>query len=215
MMISMKKIWILLATLCLAACQVPWLTDLVVPAGGSLYQDDFSDPQSGWPVQASEQGQTGYAWDAYVIQVLVPNYDLWAVAGQTFRDVRVEVTAARTAGPVQNRIGLVCRYLDPGNYYFFIISSDGYYTVGKLRDGVRSLLGQEMMAYSDAILPGEAANRLRFECIGQVLSGYVNDRMIAVTSDPDLGDGDAGLLAGAFDEGGLEVRFDDFVVIKP
>ena len=215
MMNSMKKAWILLVTLCLAACQIRWLTDLAVPAGGTIYQDDFSDPQSGWPVQSAEEGWIGYAGEAYVIQVAAPNYDLWAVTGQTFQEVRVEVTAVRTAGPEQNRIGLVCRYLDPGNYYFFVISSDGYYTVGKLHDGVRSLLGQEMMAYSDAILPGEAANRLRFDCSGEVLSGYINDRLVAVTSDPDLRDGDAGLLAGAFDEGGVEIRFDDFTVIKP
>ena len=215
MMSIMKKAWILLVTLCLAACQTRWLTDLAVPAGGTLYQDDFSDPQSGWPVQSSDEGQIGYAGEAYVIRVDAPNYDLWGVTGQTFQDVRVEVTAARAAGPEQNRIGLICRYLDPGNYYFFVISSDGYYTVGKLQEGVRSLLGQEMMAYTDAIRPGEAANRLRFDCYGQVLSGYINDRMVAVTSDPDLRDGDAGLVAGAFDEGGVEIRFDDFAVIKP
>jgi len=42
----------------------------------------------------------------------------------------------------------------------------------------------------------------------------VNDQMLAVAQDDELGPGDAGLIAGAFDEGGVDIAFDNFRVIK-
>ncbi len=123
--------------------------------------------------------------------------------------------ATRLAGPVDNRFGLICRFQDMDNYYFFIISSDGYYAIGKIKNGAASLLGQEMMAYSAAIVQGSGPNRLRFDCIGNTLTGTVNGQAVAITNDADFSGGDAGLITGAFDETGVEVSFDNFMVYKP
>jgi hypothetical protein len=38
---------------------------------------------------------------------------------------------------------------------------------------------------------------------------------VAVTDDSAFRSGDAGLIAGTFDEGGVEISFDNFVVYKP
>lgn len=211
----MKRAWIALLFFWLAGCQSSWLTDLAVQPGEMLFWDDFSDPGTGWLDLASAQGELGYADSTYRMLVSVPEYDLWAVTGQAYRDVRVEVLARRHAGSVQNRFGLVCRYQDPGNFYFFVISSDGYYTIGKQRDGMRSLVGQTMMAYSSAIRPDGVDNLLRFDCIGDILTGYINNDLIAITRDADLPSGDAGLIAGAFDQAGVEIRFDNFSVSQP
>ena len=77
------------------------------------------------------------------------------------------------------------------------------------------LFGQQMMAYSDLIVKGDGPNHLRFDCIGNTLAGYVNGMPIANASDTDFSGGDAGLIAGAFSEGGVEISFDNFKVIKP
>jgi len=77
-----------------------------------------------------------------------------AAPGHSFLDVQVEVDAARLAGPEQNLFGLVCRSSNISNFYFFAISSDGYYALGKIRNGKTSLLGQDMMAYNAAIIQG-------------------------------------------------------------
>ena len=207
--------WSILLILFLAACQNSMFTDLTVPSGGILYKDDFFDPTSGWPRIVNANGSQDYVDGSYRIEVNIPQYDLWAVPGQTFGDVKVEGDATRLAGPDANRFGLVCRYRDPQNFYFFIISSDGYYAIGKTLTGTASLLGQEMMAYNAVIVQGASPNHIRFDCIGETLTGYVNGRAIARTTDADFKSGDAGLIAGAFNTAGVQVAFTNFVVTKP
>jgi hypothetical protein len=201
--------------LMLNACRSALITELAASSGQSLFHDDFSAPAGGWPQVAGPDGRMGYQDGAYQMQVDRPNYDLWAFPGYSYRDVRIEVDATRLGGPQSNRFGLACRTRDQENFYFFIISSDGYYAIGKVEAGVRRLLGQDMMAYTTVILLGNSTNHLRFDCVDQVLSGYVNGLLVAVTTDTEFRSGDAGLLAGTFDQAGLQVAFDNFVVYKP
>ena len=200
---------------CLTACQSTLVTDLAARSGAKIYYDDFSDPTSGWIQASSPSGKLNYDNGTYQMMVSSPNYDLWSVSGQAFRDVRVEVDATRLAGPDGNRFGLICRYRRPQDFYFFIVSSDGYYAVGKVSSGVQTLLGQDMMTYSGAIVTGNGPNHLRFDCAGQTLSGYANGQAVVTATDADFPNGDAGLITGTFDQPGVEVAFDNFVVYKP
>jgi hypothetical protein len=199
----------------LTACQSSLIGELVTQSGQALYHDDFSDPSSGWLQTASANGTLGYADGAYRLLVQSAGYDLWAVSGQAYGDVQIEVDATRLAGPVSNRFGLICRFQDMNDFYVFFISSDGYFAIGKIKNGAASLLGQEMMTFSSFIQQGGGANHLRFDCVGNTLKGYVNGQLIAITNDADFSGGDAGLITGAFDESGVEVSFDNFMVIKP
>jgi hypothetical protein len=128
--------------------------------------------------------------------------------------VQVETDAARLAGPAQNLFGLVCRSSNSEAFYFFAISSDGYFGLGKVKKARVTLLGQKMMEYSPAILQGNP-NHLRFDCIGQTLKGSVNGQAIATGQDADFSSGEVGLLAGALDSPGVDMAFDNFVVYKP
>jgi hypothetical protein len=199
----------------LAGCGSAFISERDAQPGDILYQDDFARPDRGWVRTSSQVGAMDYYSNVYRILVNAPDYDLWSVAGASFTDVRIEVDAGRFGGPVENRLGLVCRYRDSQNFYFFVISSDGYYAIGKVGGGARSLLGQPAMAYNAAIPTGVAPNHLRFDCIGNMLAGYVNGKMIAIVQDADFAEGDIGLLAGAFDVPGVDIVFDNFVVVKP
>lgn len=211
----MKIVLGLFLVIFLTACQSPLIAELVTQSGQALYHDDFSNPADGWPQTVSANGILRYADGTYQMLVQSAGYDLRAVSGQNYGDVQIEVDATRLAGPVDNRFGLICRFQDMDNFYVFIISSDGYYAIGKIKNGAASLLGQEMMAYSTAIVQGSSPNHLRFDCIGNTLTGTVNGQAIAITNDAEYSGGDAGLIAGAFDETGVEVSFDNFMVIKP
>ena len=206
---------IILLTLFLAACQTSLITDLTVPSDRVLFKDNFLDLTSGWPRTVSANGSEDYTDGSYRIEINIPQYDLWAAPGQAFSDVKVEVDATRLSGPDANRFGVVCRYRNPQNNYFYIISSDGYYAIGKTLNGTTSLLGQEMMAFSTAIIQGDGPNHLRFDCIGRTLTGYINGKAIASARDVDFSNGDAGLLAGAFNTAGVQVAFKNFLVTKP
>jgi len=118
------------------------------------------------------------------------------------------------AGPDENRIGLICRS-NGTSYYFFIVSSDGFYGMGIFEKGKTSLLGQNEMQTSDKINIGTAVNHLRADCNHDDLAFYVNGSRIAEVHDATLQHGDVGLLAGTFTQPGVDIVFDNFVVTKP
>lgn len=207
----MKRWIFLLVALFLAACQ-PTSRALT---GDVLFEDDFSTRENPWTHLMNEGGVMDYNAGGFRFYIREPNVNYWTTAGQNFADARVEVDALQYSGPQENRLGVICRHHDDHNYYFFVISTDGYYAIGKVKDGVQSLLGQNTMRYASAIQTGVAINHLRAECQGTTLRFYVNDSPVALVDDEDFTDGDVGLLAGTFDEGELDVLFDNFKVLQP
>jgi hypothetical protein len=199
----------------LSACQSSLISDLAARPGERLFWDDFSDTSGNWPQVSGPNGSLGVVLAAYRIQVLSTHYEVLATPGHTLRDVRVEVDASRVAGPIQNLFGLICRSSHSKNFYFFAISSDGYYALGKIINGKTALLGQEMMAYNANILTGDGPNHLRFDCIGETLTGYANGQKIATSNDTDFSSGEVGMVAGALETAGVDVAFDNFEVHKP
>ena len=199
----------------LSGCQSASLSGLAARSGAILFWDNFSNASGNWPQISGPDGSLGIVDGQYRSQVLKSQFQMLATPGHAFRDARLEVNARRMSGPLQNLFGLACRALDANNYYFFAISSDGYYALGKIKGGQPALIGQSMMAYQAAILPGEAANHLRLDCIGARLTGSVNGQEVASGEDADFTSGQAGLVAGALDQPGMDVAFDNFVVYKP
>jgi hypothetical protein len=185
-----------------------------VPAN-VLFQDDFADPTSGWDRITKEAGITDYADGAYRIFVNTISTDVWSNPGLQFDDVRVEADATKVGGDDDNDFGVICRYMGPENYYFFIISSDGYYGIGKVSGGKQQLIGMESMPPSEAIRQGKASNHLRADCIGSKLSLYVNDQFLAQVEDGEFASGDVGLMAGSLASPGTDIHFDNFVVSMP
>ena len=148
----------------------------------------------------------------FLVNALQANF--WSTPGKSFKDVRVEVDVAKLSGPDENRIGLLCRFVE-NNYYFFMVSSDGYYTIGKYIGGNAIQLGQSEMEFNEAIHQGLAVNHLRADCKGSTLIFFVNGTPVAKAEDADLAEGDVGLLAGTFAQPGVDVIFDNFVVLQP
>jgi hypothetical protein len=205
----------LFLSLSVLACSSPMLSNLITRSGDVLFKDDFSDPSSGWTRLLDPKGFMDYYSSGFRIWVNTPGYNYWSTPGLQFNDVRIDVDAARIGGPDENRFGVICRYKDVDNYYFFIISSDGYFGIGKIVNGVTSLLGHEMMIYNPSILPGISPNHLQVQCLGDTLTFFINGQPAGIAVDSDFSSGDVGLLAGAFDAVGVDVLFDNFVVVKP
>jgi hypothetical protein len=198
----------------------------LIPSGGEgetdteqpsnvLFQDDFSDPSSGWDRVNEEQGITDYVDGAYRIFVNDRNTDVWSNPRLDFDDTQIEVETQKVGGDDNNDFGLICRYKDTNNFYFFVISSDGYYGIGKVLDGEQLLIGDESMPPSEDINQGNATNNLRADCVGNKLSIHVNGVLLAEHQDDSFTSGDVGLLAGSFDVPGTDIHFDNFVVRKP
>lgn len=188
--------------------------DSSAPSGSVLFQDDFSSPVSGFDRFMAGEGIMDYDAGGYRILVNALQTNFWATPRKNFADVRVEVDTGKLGGPDENRVGLLCRFTD-NNYYFFLITSDGYYGVGVYFSGQAVLLGQNEMKADVNIKRGLAVNHLRADCAGKQLTFYVNGFQVAAVQDSTLTSGDVGLLAGSFTQPGVDVIFDNFVVLKP
>lgn len=181
--------------------------------GEILYRENFADNTSGWDRVLNDGGVMDYDSGGYRILVRGAKMNFWSTPPGNFGDVRVEADVTRLNGPHANRAGLMCRYRN-GNYYFFIISNDGFYAIGKFTGGQAILIGQESMVPSE-VVETDGVNHLRADCIGSALTFYVNDTPVASTQDADFATGGVGVLAGSFEEPGVDVLFERFVVIQP
>ena len=210
LLLPSSLILILLLSACLPAT-IPALPS--ASSGDVLYQEEFENNTTGWARLSNDNGIMDYDGGGYRILVQQPKLNFWSTPEKDFGDVRVEADVIKINGPDENRMGLLCRY-QSGNYYFFIISNDGFYVIGKFIGGITLLLGQTAMQSSEIIQTG-TMNHLRADCIGNTLTFYINFTEVASAVDTDLPSGDVGVLAGAFNEAGVDVLFDHFVVIQP
>ena len=198
------------------ACSALGGPEISAPGDPSaLFSDDFSDPDSGWDRVQADEGVTDYDNGRYRIFVDQSQHDYWANPGLSFTDVQVEADATKIGGPDDNDFGLVCRYQDNENFYAFLISSDGYYSIMKYSGGSSETLGADAMLSTDAVIQGDSTNHLRADCIGDSLTLYANGERLHAVTDSAFSSGDVGLIAGTFDEPGADIAFDDFVVLQP
>lgn len=185
-----------------------------LPSGSVLFQDDFSRNTSGWDRMLANEGIMDYDAGGYRILVNALQTNFWTTPRQDFTNVRIEVDTGKLAGPDENRIGLVCRF-NGTDYYFFILSSDGFYGLGLFSEGKAALLGQAEMQSSENINKGLAVNHLRADCNGDTLTFFINGFQVAQVQDATLNSGDVGILAGTFGVPGVDIVFDNFVVLQP
>ncbi len=202
--------FLLLFTACSPA---PVLVAPPASPGDILYKEEFDSNTTGWDRISNADGIMDYDGGGYRMLVKQANYNLWSTPEKNFGDVRIEADVFRLSGPEENREGLICRYQN-GDYYFFMISNDGFYAIGKFIGGQALLLGQKEMQ-STGFIQKDAVNHLRADCVGNTLSFYVNYNQVASVQDTDFPKGDVGLLAGAFTQPDVDVLFDHFVVIQP
>lgn len=201
-----------------AACGGPTPTPL--PSGGVILQDDFSDVNSGWDRHTGSDITTDYIDGRYQIRVAPVNVDAWGLAGLDLNDMQVTAESAYVAGPLDNAFGVVCRYTrvnDQNNFYFFLVSSDGYYAMGKVVQDERTYLNpagdfEPLSALTD---DPAAALTLQATCQDGTFQFAVNGTPVGTFQDDQLTHGDVGVIAGTFNEGGIQIAFDNVRVTQP
>lgn len=191
--------------LLLAACAPGNAPD----AQGRLYYDDFSDRDTRWPQSEDELGLTDYDAGAYRIRVDEPAYYLWGLTGEQFEDVRLEVDVETVTAVEGGEVGVICRFQDADNYYFFVIRPNGSYAALKMQAGDLQIM---YMDQDEAIQEGEGSNHLSVACVGDNLRFSVNGTQLVEITDADFPEGDVGLIAGTNETAGMDVRFDEFEV---
>lgn len=181
-----------------------------VAKGELLYEDDFSDPGSGWDIREAADASTVYDNGQYQIIVNEIDWVAWGNPGMSFTDFVLEVDATQVAGTDDNGFGVLLRYQDVENFYRFEISGDGFYSFDLMR-------GNEWIVLIDwvatpLIRQGNSTNRITVVCEGDLFTFYVNGQYLDEYRDDTFLEGDIGLLAGSITEAPVHIAFDNVKV---
>ena len=189
------------------------------PASAVIFQDDFSDPASGWySVEADRDqdapGYIGYKAGAYAI--LTEGRGLLEVGGsnQYLSDVVIDVDATLISVLPGNwaYYGVGCRTGGLGGYYLYV-DGDGSYGIVKINRGQFEWLVE--WQESAAIRQGNETNHLRVVCAGSYLALYANGELLAETWDDFYQHGETVLAAASGGDGPAEIHFDNLVASVP
>lgn len=182
-----------------------------------FYQDDFSDPDSGWDVYFGEQGSAGYADEAYVITLTTENMLLWGNAnlGDPIDSARIAVNVQNLNIEEQGSFGILCYYdADTLSYYYFEVATDSYRAIVKVENGVIVDYVAPDRRDEEAI-PANAENyRLEVICAAGEQVLLVNGVEVARAADASLQAGDVGLFAASLTTSNVVMQFDDFLVTE-
>jgi len=180
-----------------------------------LWQDDFSDPGSGWATGTSDSGQVSYGGGELRIRNnTASQYATYSNPGLWFSDLIIEVESRLVEGSEDNWHHLSCRVVDPTTYYVASYSADGYYSAS-------SRIGNEQTKFvsptpSDAIRQGVGiTNVATLECAGNQLRFWVNGELLVDVTDSALSEGDIGLGATSLGGEYSDIAFDNLVIRAP
>jgi uncharacterized RDD family membrane protein YckC len=195
---------------------------LAVREGEILFQDDFSDPASGWDTTVLAGGELGYVEGAYRIFAKQAGRQAWSdIGGPRVEGLRLEFEATQIAGMTGDLVGVRC-YTDVDSNVGYIVGvapADRGYYVGAFRGDDFRLLESSGEAV-DAVRPVGEENRLQVDCVASrdgptVLTLGVKGQAFVRTEDERGRRGfDAFGLFVDTTEGGAEARFDDLVVTE-
>lgn len=180
---------------------------------GLSIQDDFADPEGGWPTLEQDHSRYGYhPPDHYHVEVSAPNERVVVSRGPSFDDASVQsevfVDHTDTEGG-DFRYGLVVRRSED-NYYAFTISPRmGTWQALKSSAGELTVLAEGVQ---DSIQGLTAADTLRVEAVGPEFTFYINDQVVAQVHDPDYTSGDVGFFVEAFDETLAHIHYDSLTI---
>jgi len=187
-------------------------TETYTAEGSIYYQDDFSDPSTGW--YTGDDGSISYSYTdgEYLIGVSKNNWISWATIGEDLQDSITTVNVRPKKSTGDGGFGLICRYVDDHNYYGLEVSEDGYHSIWRYDNGEYVFLSY--WAFSE-LIPQSQEMQITASCVGDRLSLAVNDTLLAEVTDSTFRSGDMGLFSETYDIGGLVAAFDNFVLRVP
>jgi len=180
------------------------------PEGDVLFEDDFSDPESGWYVAEDADGYSKYEDGEFVISVNDTNYLIFSDTPYSGDNLIMAVDARILQSVGDGDYGLMCGYQDDDNFTVLEISEDGFFTIFKYKDDQYVSLVE--WTYSDQIAAG-GPFILAAYCGTDGLLLALDETLLTEVYDPEFVPGKVGLVAGTYDTPGFKVAFDNYLVM--
>lgn len=210
--------------------------------GTLLYATGFdSDDRNGDWEQAQGRLSAQITDGVMRVDVGTANEGVFAPLRWYFTDFDIRVNTTAIEGPENNSYGLLFRQRDLNNYYYFMISSDGYYSVYRVTNGTGKQLSEWIQ--SEVIETGiGSSNQIRVTGQGNQFQFFINDQSVELcipdnpeaesTIHPLTGEcmegqmlttlmddahayGRVGVIVEALDEPDIVVDFDQLVIYSP
>jgi hypothetical protein len=189
-----------------------------VEGGGAavLYQDDFTDPATGWDERQFDNYFVGYHEPEYYhVEVNTPNSrrTVFEPGKQSFNDFTVELdvltAAAKTAPEGDFRYGLAFRRSGDQYYAFVISPRTKQWTVLKSSPSGLETLAEGTEAGIHDIDVNDA---LRIDVQGSNFLFHLNDTLISQVTDADYTGGEIGFYVETFDSPQSHIHFDQLTI---
>ncbi|MCL4297527.1 MAG: SUMF1/EgtB/PvdO family nonheme iron enzyme [Anaerolineae bacterium] len=191
------------------------------PAEGILEQDDFTDPNSGWPASSDDKHVLGYhPPDYYHVQVSIPND--WAVASKApdFTDATVETEVLVDHTDTEKgdfRYGLALRRSGDDKFYAFAVSSRSgtWQALKRTAAGFETLAEGKVETLQGFAPPGftpDKTDTLRVDAQGADFVFRINGQPMAQVHDEDYPAGQVGFFVETFDEALAHVHYEALTV---
>ncbi len=184
------------------------------------YQDNFSNPESGWSIYNTKQDSAGYQDGNYFVISRTNQFTSYGEANRFYGDTIIAVDATPVNGPANNDFSyhIGCRIQSNGDGYLFEVRADGYFKVDYFSGGgvtQTSLTGNQWKK-SDAIQQGVSTNHLKATCAGSELKLEVNGQVLYDGHDSTFTEGDIDLGAGTYENATpAEIHFMNLAVTAP
>lgn len=176
--------------------------------GSVVFEDDFSNPNSGWTISNDNKGSRGYENGEYFIQVDETMYWMWSDREIRYNNISIEADLRVANGVGDADFGFICGANDNG-HYGLEISEDGYFTIWKqFNNNTTKLID---WTYSN-LISANSPMHLAAICGTDGLYLTINEILLGSVVDRDYQPGDVGMIAGTFNTGGFKVVFDNLII---
>jgi Bacterial SH3 domain len=181
-----------------------------------LYQDDFTDPATGWAEKKFDNYFVGYHEPEYYhVEITGTNYKttVFEPSKESFGDFTVElqvlVASAKTAPEGDFRYGLAFRR-SGDQYYALTISprAKKWFVLKSSPSGLTVLMEGTVEDIHDA----DTDDTLRVDAQGSNFLFHINDQLVGQVTDPDYASGEIGFYVESFDSPNTHIHFDTFTI---
>jgi len=182
-----------------------------------LYQDDFTNPATGWTVDQFDNYFVGYHEPEYYhIEISAPNYKAPIIVEPEKRifddgtiELQVFTNSGKTAAEGDFRYGLVFRR-SGDQYYAFTISqrTKKWYFLKSSPTGVEVLKEGTEGSIHDL----DVDDVLRVDAQGPNFFFHVNDNLIDQVNDSAYASGEVGFYVESFDSPNTHIHFNNLVI---
>ena len=197
---------------------VPTPTTAPVVDNNVLYQDDFTNPATGWTEEKFDNYFVGYHEPEYYhIEISSPNYKIamFSPGKESFEDASIQADAftvsAKTAATGDFAYGIAFRRSGDQYYAFTISPRTKKWSVLKSSSSALDVLSE---GTDDSIHDLDTADALRVDMQGTDFNFYINNEPVGQISDPDYASGEIGFFVQTFDASNAHIHFDDLTILQ-